>query len=183
VAERSPARFPLTVSRPSLLKEGSDREFRGLIHNLLAYGHHLDACVDGFGTLVGLTGVQYEIVMALHRFREGNGICVGEVAEKLHRSGAFITLEINKLAAMGVVRKGPDPADRRKVLLELTAKGLTLIERLAPYQRQVNDALFACLDRRRFETLCKLVAELVACGDRGAVIMESLVRSVRSEAA
>ena len=49
----------MTVSRPGLLARGSDAEFRGLIHDLIAYGHKLDACRDAFAAIAGVSGVQY----------------------------------------------------------------------------------------------------------------------------
>src|SRR5438552_11221300 len=81
---------PPTVSRAALLVGGSDAEFRGLIHDLIAYGHRLDACRDAFAAIAGISGVQYEILMLLSR---SAGFAVGEVAARLHRSGAFITIE------------------------------------------------------------------------------------------
>src|SRR5437763_1404200 len=87
---------PPTVSRPALLVQGSDAEFRRLIHDLIAYGHRLDACRDAFAAIAGISGVQYEILMLLSRTP---GLAVGEVAARLHRSGAFITIEANKLVA------------------------------------------------------------------------------------
>src|SRR3954466_10163308 len=105
---------PVTVSRPALLVDGSDAEFRGLIHDLIAYGHKLDACRDAFAAIAGISGVQYEIVMLLSR---ADGLSIGEVAARLHRSGAFITVEANKLVERGILEKRSDPADGRKVLL------------------------------------------------------------------
>src|SRR3954471_24153508 len=103
---------PATVSRPALLVGGSDAEFRGLIHDLITYGHKLDACRDAFAAIAGISGVQYEIVMLLSR---ADGLSIGEVAARLHRSGAFITVEANKLAAAGILEKAADPGDGRRV--------------------------------------------------------------------
>src|SRR5690349_10759403 len=114
-----PRKRPPTVSRRALLVKGSDAEFRGLIHDLIAYGHRLDACRDGFAAIAGISGVQYEILMLVSR---AEGLPVGEVAARLHRSGAFITIEANKMAAQGILDKAADPADGRKVLLKLNAK-------------------------------------------------------------
>ncbi|HSU76017.1 MAG TPA: hypothetical protein VLI89_03050, partial [Burkholderiales bacterium] len=75
---------PPTVSRPALLVGGSDAEFRRLIHDLIAYGHRLDACRDAFAAIAGISGVQYEILMLVSRTA---GLAVGEVAARLHRSG------------------------------------------------------------------------------------------------
>src|ERR671934_2215537 len=133
-ARRKPVPPPPTVSRAALLIDGSDAEFRRLIHDLIAYGHRLDACRDAFAAIAGISGVQYEILMLLSR---SAGLAVGEVAARLHRSGAFITIEANKLVARGILEKGSDPADGRKVLLRANAKSRELLERLAPFQRRV----------------------------------------------
>jgi len=166
-----PRKKPLTVSRAALLVAGSDAEFRGLIHDLIAYGHKLDACRDAFAAIAGISGVQYEIVMLVSR---AEGLSIGEVAARLHRSGAFITIEANKLIARGILEKASDPADGRRVLLQMNAKSDALLERLAPYQRRVNDVLFESLDAKRFRALRALAAELVADGDRAVALLDYL---------
>ena len=168
---------PLTVSRPALLTQGSDAEFRGLIHDLIAYGHRLDACRDAFAAIAGISGVQYEIVMLVSR---AEGLSIGEVAARLHRSGAFITIEANKLAAEGILEKASDPRDGRRVLLRNTAKSLRLLQRLAPYQRRINDVLFEFLDEKRFRELRALAARLVTCGDRAVALTGLLLREAEA---
>ena len=178
-SRKKPRAAPATVSKPELLVEGSDNEFRGLVHDLMAFAHHIEACRDGFGAIVGLTGVQYEIFMAVKRFESlagagAAGISVGQVAARLHRSGAFITLEVNKLVSRGVMAKAGDPADGRRVLLSISKQGEAIAGTLAPVQQQVNDVLFACLDRRRFDRLRALASELVGCGDRATALIDYL---------
>jgi len=168
---------PLTVSRPALLVKGADAEFRSLIHDLIAYGHKLDACRDGFAAIVGISGVQYEILMLVSR---ADGVSVGEVAARLHRSGAFITIEANKLAERGMLAKAADPSDGRRVLLKGTAKSAALLERLAPYQVRVNDVLFESLDAARFRALRKLAQDLVASGDRAVAMLEVLLHEAKA---
>jgi len=163
------ALHPPTVSRPALLVAGSDAEFRGLIHDLIAYGHKLDACRDAFAAIAGISGAQYEILMLVSR--ADGALSVGEVAARLHRSGAFITIEANKLAERGILQKVADPADGRKVLLKETSKSSVLLGRLAPYQRRINDVLFEGLDAKRFREARALAAELVASGDRAVALL------------
>src|SRR5712664_2311362 len=93
---------PLTVSRPALLVGGSDSEFRKLIHDLIAYGHRLDACRDAFAAIVGISGVLYELLMLVSR---ADGVSIGEVAGRLHRAGAFIPSESNKRVERGILQK------------------------------------------------------------------------------
>ena len=171
---------PPTVSRPALLVDGSDAEFRGLIHDLIAYGHRLDACRDAFAAIIGVSGVQYEILMLVSR---ADGLAVGEVASRLHRSGAFITIEANKLVARGILDKTSDPADGRRVILRSNPRSHEILESLAPYQRRVNDVLFERLDARRFRQLCALARDLVTSGDRAVTMLEFMLHEAKSAAA
>jgi DNA-binding MarR family transcriptional regulator len=174
---RARKKVPLTVSRSALLAQGSDSEFRGLVHDLIACGHKLDACRDAFAAIAGISGAQYEILMLVSR---ADGLSIGEVAARLHRSGAFITIEANKLAAEGILEKTADPEDGRRVLLRNTAKSVALLERLAPYQRRINDVLFEFLDEKRFRELRALAAKLVACGDRAVAMTAVLVHEAQA---
>src|SRR2546422_11268324 len=106
---------PRTISRPALLVDGSDGEFRGLIHDLIAYGHRLDACRDAFAAIVGISGGQDEILMLVSR---ADGLSIGEVAGRLPRPGAFITIGAKKLGERGVLEKGSDPAEGRRGVLK-----------------------------------------------------------------
>ena len=170
--------LPPTVSRAALLSGGSDAEFRGLIHDLIAYGHKLDACRDAFAAIAGISGAQYEILMLVSR---ADGLSVGEVAARLHRSGAFITIEANKLAERGILEKAPDP-DRRPpgAAQARIPKGLHLLQRLAPYQRRINDVLFEFVDAKRFRELRALAAELVSRGDRAVAMLELLLHEAEA---
>jgi len=172
--------LPATVSRPALLVGGSDAEFRRLIHDLIAYGHRLDACRDAFAAIAGISGVQYEILMLVSRAER---LSIGEVAARLHRSGAFITIEANKLAARGILDKASDPDDGRRVLLKCTPRGHALLERMAPYQRRVNDVLFEHLDARGFRQLRLLARELLASGDRAVAMLEFMLHEAKTSEA
>ena len=169
---RRKAPLPVTVSRTALLVDGSDAEFRGLIHDLIAYGHRLDSIRDVFAAIAGISGVQYEIVMYVSR---SEGLSVGEVASRLHRSGAFITIEANKLVLRGILEKASDPQDGRRVILRANAKCVELLDRLAPYQRRINDMLFERLDAKRFRQLRTLARDLVASGDRALSMLQFML--------
>jgi DNA-binding MarR family transcriptional regulator len=169
--KRSPAVL-LTASRPALLVDGSDAELRTLLYDLIAYSQRLHACREAFASIAGLTPVQYEILMIAGR---SAGLPVGEVATRLHRSGAFITIEASKLVERGILSKAADPADGRRVLLRVSAAGTALIRRLAPYQMRVNDELFGQLDARRFRELRLLARQLLAAGNRAVALLELMM--------
>ncbi len=159
-------KFPLTVSREELLVNGSDEAFRSFIHAMLAFSARLSAIRANFAKLVGLSGPQYMILVLIGHLEATHDVSVQLVAERMHLSGAFVTIETGKLLKKGLIVKKPDGNDRRRVCLSLTPKGWALLEKLAPIQRRVNDVLFGDLTREQFEELCRLMPALVESADR-----------------
>lgn len=169
-------KMPLTATRAALLPQGDDAKLRELIHALLAFTGRLQAIRDGFAAYLGLSGIQYTIlssVAQLGRVRAG-GVGIRAIADHLHLSGAFVTIETQRLAAAGLVTKQADPDDRRRVLLRLSEAGSALLRRLAPIQRQVNDRLFDSLDADRFRSLVTQAGALVADADRALRLLAFL---------
>ncbi|MEZ2410725.1 MarR family winged helix-turn-helix transcriptional regulator [Bosea sp. RCC_152_1] len=150
----------LTVSKPDLLDEGSDLRFRDLLYDFFAFGSGLEEARARFAGSIGLTPPQYLILIAVGRGTPDSELGVAQVAERLHLSGAFVTIEVSKLVKIGLVEKRPHPSDRRRVNLSVTSIGFEKLERLASLQRPVNDALFASLDRETFERLSGIMRRL-----------------------
>jgi DNA-binding MarR family transcriptional regulator len=163
-----------TVSKESLLAEGSDKKFRAFIHDFLIFAARLEAIRQGFGTLLGLTGAGYSILMAIAFLEGEEGVGVHSVAGHLHLSGSFITLEVAKLVEAGLVLKRPNDQDRRRVLLTLSQKGREKLDALTAVQAPVNDALFDCLTGQDFAFLQSLMPKLVVCGEDALVLLNYL---------
>lgn len=77
----------------------------------------------------GLTVTQFGVLEALHHI---GPLCQSELAEKLLRSGGNLTLVVDNLEKAGHVERERDPADRRFVVVKLTAKGEAFITALFP---------------------------------------------------
>ena len=176
-SDQNSAGFPLTVSRDALLADGSDARFRQLIHRLLAYASSLEAIRGGLGEMIGLSGIQYTILVCIAHLQGDRGVGVKAIAEHLSCSGAFVTIETGKLADLGLVAKRPNPVDKRRVLITVTERARELLTELAPVQRQVNDTLFASLDRPGFEHLCRLADTLGADARNAQSLIEFLTET------
>jgi DNA-binding MarR family transcriptional regulator len=166
----------ITVSRPELLIDGSDREFRGFVQGMLAFAARLEAVRSGFASLIGLTGIQYTILISVHHLQHHGDVSVSMIAEHLHVSGAFVTTETGKLLKFGFLTKRPDPQDGRRVCLSITRKGRELLRRLAPTQVRVNDVLFEFLDAPNFRQFRGMVDRMTACGDRAVDLLDYLAK-------
>jgi DNA-binding MarR family transcriptional regulator len=158
---------PLTISRPELLINRSDRHFRRLVHGLFGFLARHEGVRSGHAARIGLVGIEYTVLISIrHLAVEETDVSVNRVAEHLFLSGAFVTTVTNKLVKRGLIHKLPDPSDRRRVRLEVAEKGNALLAELAPAQRQVNDVQFGCLSRAEFLQLLDMTERLIDCSDR-----------------
>jgi DNA-binding MarR family transcriptional regulator len=167
----------LTVSRTSLLEDGSDARFRQLVHDLLALSARLESIRSQMGAHLGLTGVQYTILISVRQLQAGQGIGVKAVAEHLGLSGAFVTSETGKLIKAGLLGKRADPRDGRRVLLNVSGKGIQLLARLAPAQQEINDTIFGSLDARTFQALCAQATALRNGSDDALALSQYLLNA------
>jgi DNA-binding MarR family transcriptional regulator len=178
---RKPARrarpTPLTISRPELLANGSDKEFRELVHNLFGFLARHERIRAGHARVIGLAGIEYTVLIAIAHLAADGDVNVKTVADHLHLSGAFITTTTRRLLQMGLIHKTTDPADRRRVTMTVSGKGRQALETLAPTQRRINDVEFACLSREDFRRLNELMKELIKCGDHAVALQTYLEKT------
>ena len=176
-ARKSGSRYrsaPLTVSRPELIVNGSDAEFRELVHNLFGFFALHERIRRGHGQVIGLAGIEYTVLIAIAHLASARGVNVKAVADHLHLSGAFITSTTKRLLALGLIHKTMDMTDRRRVTLTVSGKGRAALEKLAPRQRRVNDVEFGCLSREEFKALNKLMARMIKCSSRAVALQNYL---------
>lgn len=163
----SRASAPLTVTRPELLVQGSDRAFRSLVHGLFGFFARHEAIRSGHGARIGLVGIEYTVLISIGHLTIHEGdVSVNRIAEHLYLSGAFVTTVTNKLLQRGLIHKTPDPNDRRRVRLEISEKGWASLAELAPVQRQVNDIQFDCLSASEFRQLSEMIERLIDSSNR-----------------
>lgn len=129
-----------------------------MLYDFFAFGNTLEEARAGFASYVGLSPTQYLSLIVIARADEPMG--TNQVAKRLHLSGPFVTIEINKLVLAGHVEKRAHPSDGRRVQLFVTSLGRKTLARLAAFQRPVNDALFETLSREEFETLKDIMHRL-----------------------
>jgi DNA-binding MarR family transcriptional regulator len=183
---RAASRAALTVSRPELLVDGSDAQFRRLVHSLFGFLVRHQTLREGHAAVIGLAGIEYTTLISIRHLAAQGDVHVRAIADHLHLSGAFVTTVTNKLEAKGLITKASHPSDRRRINLAVTAHGVELLERLAPTQAQVNDVQFDCLSARDFHQLLDVVQRLVDSSDRAIALQRYLadtkVRQLSPEA-
>ena len=176
---RRPAtdRAPLTVSRPELLVDGSDRDFRRLVHALLPFLAIHTAIRDRYASLIGVTGPQYTIMLCIRTLSDAGRVNIRTVAKHLWLSASFITAETNVLERRGyVVKTRGDAEDRRTVALRLTGEGAALLDSIAPLRQRINDVQFQSLSAGEFRSIVPVIERLVDSGEQALALLEFLQR-------
>ena len=103
--------------------------FRYQIRKFLRFSKDLLSSED-------LTPDQYQALLAIRAASPGRGLSIRDLAEQLqvrHHSTVGI---VDQLVLRQAVVREVAPEDRRKILLTLTEKGDTLVQRLAPPHRE-----------------------------------------------
>jgi DNA-binding MarR family transcriptional regulator len=78
-----------------------------------------------FAKSTGLSMPQLNILMQLHH--RGN-CAIGDISERFDITNAAASQLVEKLVQSGHLERAEDPSDRRAKLLNISAKGLSLIE-------------------------------------------------------
>src|SRR6201991_2385342 len=107
-ARSSRANMPLTTSRPELLEQGRDRQFRHLVHALFGFAAHHERIRSGHAKVIGLAGIEYTVLISIAHLSQDGDVNVKTVADHLYLSGAFITAVTGRLLAHGFIEKRVD---------------------------------------------------------------------------
>ena len=166
--------MPQTVTRPDLLgRGGNDADFRRMIYGIFTMTVNFDRIRERMATALGLSGIQYHILMVVAELAPEMPVTISVVADRLHTSGAYVTMETKKLMRRGFLDKTPNPDDGRSVVLALTGEGREAIDAFAPYLCEINDELFDGIGPETFRQfqdivghMCRTSAQAVETADR-----------------
>lgn len=105
----------------------SDNEH--LVHALREAALHWNREITDFGRRHGLGDTDVRALIALLDLERAQAPATpGVLGSRLHLSSAACTALIDRMTAAGLVEREPDPADRRRVRLRVTASAKRLGE-------------------------------------------------------
>jgi len=110
----------------------------------------------------GLNESRFGVLAALRR--AGPPYCLSPTAlySSLLISSGAMTNRLDRLTAAGLVRRIPDPVDRRSTLVQLTPKGLRVIEEAVAAHAANEQSLLAPLSPTERRTMAELLRKLLA---------------------
>jgi len=106
--------------------------------------------------VAGLSAITPSQWMALRVIRERHACTVKDIAQSLHMTSSAATQLVDGLVRGGYVTRKADTSDRRKVMLTLSRKSMTEMERMKKMMLQHMYNMFKVLNDREFEQLYRL---------------------------
>lgn len=108
-----------------------------------------------------LSPVQYSILVRLH---ELGALSQNRLGRSISMKPANIRAAVQRLASRELVSLGSDRADRRMVIVTLTATGRSLVEEVGPHADAANAATLSCLTADEREQLFELLGRIIRSG-------------------
>ena len=107
---------------------------------------------------VGLTLQQYRVLMVLDAAK--HPVTITDVARWLDRNTNSISLIIDRMEKVDLVKRVRDLKDRRSLRLVMTAKGNGLFERATANGLELLDAMKSCCTEEEMQILTDLLGRL-----------------------
>jgi len=126
----------------------NDAVVREFTWNLAAINIHMEDIRRIWADLLGVSGPQWLILMAISELDAGKGVSVGEVSTKLQVHQSFVTTQTKNLERSGFLIRTTSSADARIVLMSLTEKARKEIGKLTARRNKLNDFIFADMSDR-----------------------------------
>ena len=109
----------------------------------------------------GLAGGDFDVLATLRRTGASNRLTPGELSRSTMVTTGGMTKRLDRLEAGGLIRREPDPRDRRGKLIALTDDGRALIDRAVEAHVRNEQRLLAGLPAAKREQLATLLRELL----------------------
>ncbi|MGW8066694.1 MarR family winged helix-turn-helix transcriptional regulator [Streptomyces ziwulingensis] len=128
-----------------------------------AIGERIEKTYGRFGISRG----EFDVLATLRRSGEPYALSPRELSATLMLTTGGMTGRLDKLERAGLLRRSPDPHDRRGLRVTLTGKGLELVDEAVGAGLAVQtEALSAALDAGRAGQLAGLLRDLLAATER-----------------
>jgi DNA-binding MarR family transcriptional regulator len=109
----------------------------------------------------GLSRASWDVLASLRRAGSPYRLSPTELYRALMRTSGAITHRMLRLERAGLIRRLPEPRDGRSMLVELTAEGRRLVDRVAPLHLENERRLLSPLTEREAIELARLLKKLL----------------------
>ena len=138
-----------------------DRETEGIVERIAALAKRLDRSVEETLAEHDISYGEWKVLHRLRRAEPNYRSTPGKLSEHLGLSSGAMTNRLDRLEEEGLVRRLPDPHDRRSVVVELTDAGLQRWQEATGRQARVEADIASSLDPEEKKQLDGLLRRLL----------------------
>ncbi len=138
-----------------------DVEVEGIVNRINILAKYLKRSFDETASEFGINKGELDVLKLLRRADGPHRLSPSQLSDRLHLSSGAMTNRLDRLEAQGLVRRAPDPSDRRGILVELTDKGDDIFHSAIERQIEKEKALCAPLGATEREKLAKMLRKLM----------------------
>jgi DNA-binding MarR family transcriptional regulator len=120
-----------------------------------------DAELTAFFRNFGLSSSDFAVLANLRRAGEPHVLSQSALMNELRLTSGTISVRIDRLERLGLVRRMADPDDRRGVLVAMTAAGAAKFDEVAPLHLANETRLLSALDQDEMARLSELLGRLL----------------------
>jgi DNA-binding MarR family transcriptional regulator len=134
----------------------------GLIARLGRATAYIDAGVNSRLAEFGLTRGSWDVLASLRRAGPPHRLSPTQLYLELMRTSGAMTHRLSSLERAGLIKRVPDPEDGRRLLVDLTRKGVALVDRVGPEHLANERKLVAPLSEREQATMVDILRKLLS---------------------
>jgi DNA-binding MarR family transcriptional regulator len=136
-------------------------EVEGVVSRISAVNKQVSRAFDETLAGHGLNHGEYRMLLRLATRSNDNRMSAGELSKALLLSSGAMTNRLDRLERAGLIRRVPDPRDRRGVLVELTERGVEAIDAAVIEQAQKEIDVLSALSAKELTTLNGLLRKVL----------------------
>ncbi len=151
------------------IRPGLDVDVYQVTARISRIGQHIARRQEDVFGRFGLNRGEVGVLSALRVAGPPHRLSPTSLFKGLMLSSAGMTSRIDRLERRGLVRRIPDPTDRRGVLVELTERGRKILEEAVAANTENEAAVLAGLSPKQIADLGKLLRKVLANLEPGLV--------------
>jgi DNA-binding MarR family transcriptional regulator len=133
----------------------------GIVGRVTRLAKHLERSIQETFTEFGLTVGEFDVLATLRRSGQPYQLSPTELFNTMMVSSGTMTHRLDRLEQAELVKRLPDPSDRRGMLIVLTNKGFNLIEKAVEAHVAKEHRLLGVLEASEKEVLILLLRKLL----------------------
>jgi DNA-binding MarR family transcriptional regulator len=138
-----------------------DLEVEGIVDRIGGLARRLNRSMNETLAEFGLDSAEHKALSVLAHGGEPFRSTPGRLAKRMELSSGAMTNRLDRLEEAGLIRRLPDPSDRRGVLVELTDHGRETYRNAVGVQAEKESLVAAALNEREKAQLNSLLRQLM----------------------